>query len=348
MITFAEKEGEVEYREQDLEYNLQSTEYNLPSGWFLLYSLMFISYAVSSLRMAIYSLTLISFAVSFLLSHFSFLLSHLSYMNKLLWLVRLLHMHPDSLTRKDILEAWAEHDDRQRPMPPSTFYDKCTEIERIYGVKVVRNGKHYNLCHNQREGSDLLNFLIGENTDINIEGGIWLKSLHTAIDERRMVRFSYQSVGKSPYSTQLSPYCLRLAQGRCYVVGFSSHHSSVRTFALDRISQLITLHTRFTRPTDFNAARYFRHSIGAFGGETMHPHHVVLQCDEWLTAYLRQRPLHHTQRECESGIFEIDVALTKDFVGILLSFGCSVKIIAPEELRKIVIETAKEIVEKNE
>ncbi|MBQ2123871.1 MAG: WYL domain-containing protein [Bacteroidaceae bacterium] len=264
-------------------------------------------------------------------------------MNKLLWLVRLLHTHPDRLTRKEILESWAEHDDRRRPMPPSTFYDKCAEIESIYGVKVVRNNMRYSLYHHHREGSDLLNFLVGENASIDIEGGQWLQPLGNAIDERRIVRMHYQSVGKPAYDTQLSPYCLHMAQGRCYVVGFSSHHSSVRTFALDRISQACTLTSRFTRPVDFNAARYFQHSIGAFGGEGMMPQHVVLSCDEWLTAYLRQRPLHSTQSEPSAGRFELDVALTKDFIGMILSFGSSVEVKSPAELRSLMAETARKI-----
>jgi predicted DNA-binding transcriptional regulator YafY len=231
-------------------------------------------------------------------------------------------------------------------MPTSTFYDKCKEIESIYGVKVVRNNMRYSLYHHHREGSDLLNFLIGENTNIEIEGGIWLKPLGSAIDERRTVRMDYQSVGKPPYSTLLSPYCLHMAQGRCYVVGFSSHHSSVRTFALDRIGQLTTLPSRFTRPVDFNATRYFQHSFGAFGGEGLKPQHVELMCNEWLTAYLRQRPLHGSQLETAEGQFELDVALTKDFIGMLLSFGSSVKVVAPEELCKRMAEVASAILGK--
>lgn len=267
-------------------------------------------------------------------------------MNKSLWLLRLLHTNPDRYTRKEILEAWAAEDERGRPMPPSTFYDQCTEIERVYGVQVVNEHHRYRLCHHHREGSDLLNFLIGNNSNIDLKEGKWIVPLHQAIDERRMVRIRYQSIGKQAYETHLSPYCLHLAQGRCYVVGFSSHHSSVRIFALDRITYLLPIASRFLRPMGFNAARYFQHSFGAFGGESLEPAHVVLHCDEWLSSYLRQRPLHATQHESSEGVFEVDVALTQDFIGIILSFGNAVKVVSPTALVEKICEIAQAVLEK--
>lgn len=265
-------------------------------------------------------------------------------MNKPLWLIRLLHQNPNRFTRKEILEAWAEHDDRKRPMPVSTFYDQCAEVERVYGVKVVNERRLYTLHHCCRESAELLNFLVGEDEKFEIEGSQWIRTLHTAIKDRKMIRVVYNSIGKASYTTDLSPYCLRLTQGKLYVVGFSSHHSSVRTFALDRISGLVTLYSRFVRPIDFNAERYFRHSFGAFGGENLEPHCVMLKCDEWLTNYLRQRPLHNTQNEIEEGLFQLQVALTKDFTCAILSFGSHVQIIAPNELKQQIHTIAQEIV----
>lgn len=264
-------------------------------------------------------------------------------MNKSLWLLRLLHNHPHRFTRKEILDAWSAEDERGRPMPPSTFYDQCSEIERVYGVHVVNEHHRYALRHSHREGSDLLNFLIGNNSSTDIKDERWIVPLHNAIDERRMVRLSYQSIGKQVYDTFLSPYCLRMAQGRCYVVGFSSHHSSVRIFALDRIAMLTQTPSRFLRPTGFNAARFFQHSFGAFGGEELQPQHVVMRCNDWLTHYLRQRPLHLSQHESETGRFELDVALTKDFIATLQSFGSALKIEAPESLIAHICKNAREV-----
>ena len=264
-------------------------------------------------------------------------------LNKKLWLIRLLHQHPQGLSRQDILNAWANEDDRGRPMPPSTFHDQCNEMTRIYGVRVVQKNGRYTLQHTDNEGADFFNFLIERNEDFNVAGSIFLPDLHEAIERRRVVKMKYHSLNKAPYECMLSPYCLRFTHGNAYVVGFSSQHSQVRTFALDRICYAQQLPQRFTRPSDFNAAIYFQHSYGAYGGSDVAPEMVEICCDEWLTSYLRQRPLHPSQREASPGSFTLDVALTKDFVSALLAFGPSLKVVAPTALRERLKALAAEV-----
>jgi predicted DNA-binding transcriptional regulator YafY len=120
----------------------------------------------------------------------------------------------------------------------------------------------------------------------------------------------------------------------------------VRTFALDRIRYVQQLPQRFTRPADFNAAIYFQHSYGAFGGDDIAPETIELRCNEWLTSYLRQRPLHPSQRESSPGTFTLNVALTKDFVSALLSFGPALEVITPTALCERLKALATEIAAK--
>lgn len=264
--------------------------------------------------------------------------------NKKLWLIRLLRQHPLGLTRQEILHAWADEDDRGRPMPPSTFHDQCNEMMRIYGVRaVLRNGR-YALEHTDKGEVDFFNFLLERNEDFNVSGGEYLPNLHEAIEQRRMVKMEYHSLNRAAYTLTLAPYCLRFTQGNAYVVGFSSHHSQVRTFALDRIRNAQQLPQRFTRPATFNAAVYFQHSYGAFGGDDIAPERVEIRCNEWLTSYLRQRPLHPSQQEAVPGSFTLNVALTKDFISALLSFGASLEVVTPAALRQRLKRMATEVV----
>jgi predicted DNA-binding transcriptional regulator YafY len=217
-------------------------------------------------------------------------------------------------------------------MPPSTFHDQCNEMMRIYGVRAVLHNGRYALEHTDKGEVDFFNFLLERNEDFNVSGGEYLPNLHEAIEQRRMVKMEYHSLNRAAYTLTLAPYCLRFTQGNAYVVGFSSYHSQVRTFALDRIRYVQQLPQRFVRPTAFNAAVYFQHSYGAFGGCDVAPERVELQCSEWLTSYLRQRPLHPSQEETSVGRFVLNVALTKDFVSALLSFGANVKVVSPTAL----------------
>ena len=264
--------------------------------------------------------------------------------NKKLWLIRLLHQHPQGLSRQEILNAWADEDDRGRPMPPSTFHDQCNEMMRTYGVRAVQKNGRYTLQHTDSGEADFFNYLLERNEDFQVARSLFLPDLHEAIERRRVVKMKYQSLNKEPYECSLSPYCLRFTQGNAYVVGFSSHHSQVRTFALDRICYVQLLPQRFTRPATFNAAIYFQHSYGAFGGNDVAPEAVELRCDEWLTSYLRQRPLHPSQRETAPGCFTLNVALTKDFVSALLSFGPTLEVVAPTALRERLRELAEGLV----
>ncbi len=264
--------------------------------------------------------------------------------NKKLWIIRLLHQHPQGLSRQEILNAWADEDDRGKPMPPSTFHDQCNEMMRIYGVKAVLQNGVYKLQHTDSSEGDFFNFLLEHNEDFTVAGSIFLPELHEAIERRRVVKMKYQSLNKEPYECTLSPYCLRFTQGNAYVVGFSSHHSQVRTFALDRIRYVQQLPQRFMRPADFNAAIYFQHSYGAFGGNDIAPEVIEIRCNEWFTSYLRQRPLHPSQRESAPGHFTLNVALTKDFVSALLSFGPALKVISPSALRERLKALAAEVV----
>ena len=264
--------------------------------------------------------------------------------NKKLWLIRLLRQRPQGLSRQEILNAWADEDDRGRPMPPSTFHDQCNEMMRVYGVKaVLRNGR-YTLEHTEKDEADFFNYLLERNEDFSVTGSLFLPDLHEAIERRRVIKMEYHPLTKAAYTCMLSPYCLRFTQGNAYVVGFSSHHSQVRTFALDRIRNAQQLPQRFTRPATFNAAVYFQHSYGAFGGDDIAPERVEIRCNEWLTSYLRQRPLHPSQQEAVPGSFTLNVALTKDFISALLSFGPSLEVISPSALRERLRALAAEVV----
>lgn len=135
---------------------------------------------------------------------------------------------------------------------------------------------------------------------------------------------------------------MRRIQGRHYVVGRSSRHSSVRTFAADRIDSLVMMAQKFRRPTGITPEGWFAHSYGAYGGYDLEPVHVVADVlTQDLAAYLRGRPLHPSQSltpaaggSGAAARLELDIAPTRDFTGALLSFGGNLRVTQPESLRR--------------
>lgn len=276
-------------------------------------------------------------------------------MNKALFIARLLYRHPDGLTKRDILSAWADEDDAGRPMAESTFYDNRGYLATRFGLHIDCRGGRYRLVVDEAMDNALLRHLVGDTTDAADAqdapqpGDEFLPTIADAIALSRRLLLTYAPLDKPPYPTDLCPYTLRRIHGRNYLVGLSRHHGEVRTFALDRIAALSLRTTSFRRPSDFNADAWFAAGYGAFGGATLKPEHVVLRpLTAHIAAYLRQRPLHPTQHFLPTSDIALDIALTPDFLNILLTIAPDVRILAPTALRRRVAEMAHRAADINE
>ncbi len=268
-------------------------------------------------------------------------------MNKTIWLARLLYSHTGGLTRQEIRDKWREQDDMGRPMASSTFYDNCNYLESRYGLHVRREGNRYRLECLSASEENVLRHMFGDmaadlGQDNRPAGAEWLPLMAEAIDGNSVLRMTYAPCGKTPYETDFAPYFMRRIQGRHYVVGRSSRHSSVRTFAADRIDSLVMMAQKFRRPAGITPEGWFAHSYGAYGGYDLEPVHVVADVlTQDLAAYLRGRPLHPSQSltpaaggSGAAARLELDIAPTRDFTGALLSFGGNLRVTQPESLRR--------------
>lgn len=291
--------------------------------------------------------------------------------NKAIWLARLLFRR-GQLTRDEILEAWSRSDENARRMAASTFYDNKHLLEERFGIRLRCESGYYSLdMHDAREQDfmkQLFRYDSGTDDDathVYIDepqpaGYKYVAAMAQAVEKREWTEIKYRPFDKQGYSTLFAPYCLRTFRGRCYAVGFSEHHNEIRTFALDRMEQIEVTRRTFRTDTSFSARRYFEHSFGAYGGMNLVPDHIIIEADTQAAAYLRTRPLHETQRETsahrtgkshapekEAGTyplrFEIDVAISEDFVRELLYYGPEVRVIEPESLKRMIRRAAKDI-----
>lgn len=65
---------------------------------------------------------------------------------------------------------------------------------------------------------------------------------------------------------QLDPYGVVFRQGRWYLTGFCHLRSALRSFRLDRISDVHLLPGSFQRPPGFDAAEFLNESFRSWGG----------------------------------------------------------------------------------
>ena len=84
-----------------------------------------------------------------------------------------------------------------------------------------------------------------------------LAPLRQAIHDQRQVAISYQGRTQPETTTRtVDPYALVHRWGWWYLVGYCHVRAAVRSFRLDRISQLQTLARPFSQPADFDINTY--------------------------------------------------------------------------------------------
>lgn len=267
------------------------------------------------------------------------------------------------------MRCWSAISENGEEMANSTFYDNVRQLKERYGIQVLSEDGHYTLAEMSPKEQQLYDAIF-DYTDQNevkkcrenhalleepspVEGP-YLAEIANAINSRRWVEMDYAPYNKTSYTTRFAPYCLRIAQGRCYVIGKSSRHQEVRNFALDRIQKFVLTDEWFRKDSTFSVYDYFRYSFGAFGGMNLLPENIVLETAPRLTPYLRSRPLHSTQTEQAQAEtkdwtrFSLRLAPTDDFVNELLKQGPWLKVISPESLRTQMRKNAQEILKHYE
>lgn len=276
--------------------------------------------------------------------------------NKAIWMAKLLYRR-GRLSRRDILDAWAESDEGAQPMAVSTFYDNRHLLLERYGIRLRAEGGLYSLDIRDSREQEFLSRLLGDGDGSPVAeaplptGYAHIATLSGAMERRTCVDAEYSPFDKPPFATRFAPYCLRVFRGRCYAVGFSSAHGAVRTLALDRITSLAPTSEPYPRAPLFDARQYFAGSFGVYGGDNLRVEHVVIDADRRNAAFIRSLPLHSSQRESPSPSraypcrFELDVSVTADFVRELLYYGPGIRVAAPQELRDRIVAAAKAVLQ---
>ena len=133
------------------------------------------------------------------------------------------------------------------------------------------------------------------------------------------------------------PLSLKEARNRWYLVAKDSKDGVVKTFGLDRISDLQISNKKFIYPLDYNHDKKFKYSFGIITDETK-PEKIKIAFSSEQTRYIKSLPLHHSQKivsEDEKGcVIELYLSPTYDFVMELMSMGAEIKVLEPKSLQE--------------
>jgi len=115
-----------------------------------------------------------------------------------------------------------------------------------------------------------------------------------AIRERRALVFEYRKPGeKASAVRRVNPYHLMQFSNRWYLLAFDPERGEIRKFVLGRMRETVMTEAEFEMPADFNAKKFFDHSLGVMTG--LGDYEVVIELDAWLTDVLRGRRWHPSQ-----------------------------------------------------
>lgn len=280
-----------------------------------------------------------------------------------IWLVNTIYK-AKSITLADINEKWLTTEMSEGiPMSRTTFYRHRNAIEEIFGIYIEcdkKKGNKYYIGNDYVLGEDSIqNWMLSTLSVSNVvseckslhnrillenvpSGGELLKQIIRAMKESRQISITYHRYSAPNSNTYtIEPYCMKLFRQRWYLLGKLSN-GYLSTFSLDRIEKVELLKEKYKVPDNFDGAEYFHDSYGMLTDDKMAVERIVLRAYGYEPYYLRDLPLHHSQREIDTAEehtdFELYLKPTSDFKAKLLSRGQWLEVLEPKSLADEIIE----------
>ncbi|MBP3777524.1 MAG: WYL domain-containing protein [Prevotella sp.] len=221
----------------------------------------------------------------------------------------------------------------------------------IYNKEVLSDDSVANWLFSTLSVGNMLDENVGVQNRILLEsipsGNTYLKSIIKAMRESRRLMITYRRYGAvSANSFSVAPYCVKLFKRRWYVLvrfdrpsyrdNGNSEKESLSILSLDRIENIELQQDKFTINPEFDPAVFFNECFGTVVGDGTKLERIVLRAYGLEPHYLRDLPLHHSQREINSTDeytdFELYIRPTSDFKANLMSRGEWLQVISPEWL----------------
>jgi predicted DNA-binding transcriptional regulator YafY len=167
-----------------------------------------------------------------------------------------------------------------------------------------------------------------------------------ALADHRQVRLWYHEPdGQTTITTKFSPYRLVQARTSWWLIGRSTLHRNVETIPVSRIVRVLATEDFATIPPRFSLERYLGRAWDVERGLT--DFQVHLRFSRSQADFIQDAVWHPTQRlePLEDGRLDLFISIEglDEIVSWILSFGDSVEVLAPVELRTRLAEVASRL-----
>ena len=284
-------------------------------------------------------------------------MSKLIYFKRYLYVIDRLRSRSSNFTE---LQAYVirklENEDIDTPFEYSirTFERDKKDILTLFGISIEYNRKDkayyidedeiedqsvtrmidvFSIHHALQEGNKLSpSVFLEKRKSLGTEN---IHGIIHAIQNGVMLKFTHQKHWIDDITQrEVKPIAIKESQQRWYLIAWDKKDEKIKTFGLDRITDLIITDTKF-KPISYNVEKEFKH---AFGVETNEKEEkILLEFTRQQGNYIKSFPLHESQRilkEDEESIWvEIYIHPTNDIKMELLKYGSNVKVVSPISLQ---------------
>jgi proteasome accessory factor B len=151
------------------------------------------------------------------------------------------------------------------------------------------------------------------------------------------IAFAYQKFGdEEPSKRAVAPYALKEFKNRWYILAKDGKDNAIKTFALDRLTNLEITNKKSIFPPNYNVENHFKFCFGIMSPNDDSPQEIILSFDPFQGKYVKTLPLHESQQilidKANQLQIKLTIYITYDFIMELLSFGDKVKVLKPESL----------------
>lgn len=249
-----------------------------------------------------------------------------------------------------------QDDNLQIGFSKRTLQRDIKEIRNVFGIDIEysRSQKGYFISQNENENMNFqrmieafdmfnsLNLAQDLTPFIHLEkrrpqGTENLYGLLHAIKNRLQIKFNYQKFWEEELSQRfVEPYALKEFKNRWYIMAKDSKDNNIKSFALDRLTNLEITNLTYQYPDNYSIEQSYRYCFGIISPNDEEPQDIILSFDPFQGKYIKTLPLHDTQQVLvdndEEMKIKLKLCLTHDLVMELLSFGDNMKVIEPKSL----------------
>lgn len=277
-----------------------------------------------------------------------------------IWLVKTLHKH-ERLSLGEINELWLETEISEGiPLARSTFNRHRDAIQDMFGIIIDcdrKDGFRYFIYNEEVLEEETIqnwmlstmsvNTMLAENKSVHDRivlehipsDGEYLHTFIEAMKRSVRVRVVYRRYGAESSTSPMivDPFFVKLFSKRWYaLVKFPEPTAYLFTLAFDRIQSLELTDEKFEYDKDFDPAGWFRECYGIVRDPEVPVEKVIIRAFGKEANYMRDLPLHHSQKELDTidghTDFELTLSPTSDFYSPLLARGAAIQIMEPKWL----------------